>query len=136
LSSRLDALCRLAEDVDVDRGSIGSILLLDRKGEHIRAAVGPGLPTSYRAALEGRPLDPKFGPCGAAARFGDQIVCRDIAGDERWAEEYRALASAHGLRACCSTPVRSSEGRVLGTFAIYLNEPAAPTSSKETGSSS
>src|SRR5262245_32970921 len=81
LTSTLDALCRLAEDVD--RGSAGSILLLDRKGEHIRAAVGPGLPASYIAALDGRRADATFGPCGAAARFGNQVICPDIACDER-----------------------------------------------------
>src|SRR5262245_55646172 len=67
LTGTLDSLCRLAEDVD--RGSVGSILLLDGNGEHIRAAVGPSLPASYMAALDGRPADPTFGPCGAAARL-------------------------------------------------------------------
>jgi PAS domain S-box-containing protein len=125
LTGTLAALCRLAEDVL--RGSVSSILLLDRKGERIRTAVGPSLPVGYMAALDGHPVDPKFGPCGAAARFGNQVICRDIKGDERWASEYRALALAHGLRACCYTPIKSWEGRVLGAFAIYQNEPSSPT---------
>jgi PAS domain S-box-containing protein len=125
LTSTLDALCRLAEDVDPR--SVGSILLLDRKGKRIRAAVGPGLPASYMAALDGRTANPTFAPCGAAARLGKQVVCRGIADDERWANQYRALALAHGLRACCSTPIKSWQGRVLGTFAIYRNEPESPS---------
>jgi PAS domain S-box-containing protein len=125
LTTTLDALCRLAEDVD--RGSRVSILLLDRKGEHVRPGAGPSLPASYTAALDGRPVSPGFGPCGAAAHFGEQVISTDIAMDERWADDYRALASACGLRTCWSTPIKSSEGRVLGTFAIYPSEPASPT---------
>jgi formate hydrogenlyase transcriptional activator len=34
---------------------------------------------------------------------------------------------AHGLRACWSAPILSSEGQVLGTFAIYYREPRRPS---------
>jgi signal transduction histidine kinase len=37
------------------------------------------------------------------------------------------LALAHGLRACWSTPISSTGGRVIGTFAIYFPEPKTPT---------
>src|SRR5262249_9053554 len=43
---------------------------------------------------------------------------------------YRDLALPHGLRACWSTPVLASDGRVLGTFAIYSREPGSPTPSQ------
>src|SRR5262249_30985977 len=32
-----------------------------------------------------------------------------------------------GLRACWSTPIAASTGRVLGTFALYYGAPRAPT---------
>src|SRR6185503_21240070 len=32
-----------------------------------------------------------------------------------------------GLRACWSTPILASDGRVLGTFALYTREPRSPT---------
>src|SRR5215472_16187243 len=50
----------------------------------------------------------------------------DIAQDPLWAD-YRALALSHGLRACWSTPVLASDGRVLGTFALYARAPGSPT---------
>jgi signal transduction histidine kinase len=37
------------------------------------------------------------------------------------------MALAHGLRACWSTPISSTTGKVLGTFAIYYDEPRTPT---------
>ena len=126
LTTTLDALCRLAEDID--RSSLTSILLLDRKGMQFCRGAGPSLPPSYADALDGRPVGLGIGPCAAAAHLGEQVISLDIAADERWADDFRALALAHGLRACWSTPIKSSEGRVLGTFAIYPSEPASPTS--------
>ena len=37
------------------------------------------------------------------------------------------MALAHGLQACWSTPITSTAGKVLGSFAIYYNEPRTPT---------
>ena len=37
------------------------------------------------------------------------------------------MAQRHGLRACWSTPIHCSAGKVLGTFAIYYREPRHPT---------
>jgi PAS domain S-box-containing protein len=54
------------------------------------------------------------------------VVVSDIATDPLWAD-YCDLALAHGLRACWSTPILSSAGKVLGTFAIYYREPRSPT---------
>jgi C4-dicarboxylate-specific signal transduction histidine kinase len=54
------------------------------------------------------------------------VIVSDIATDPLWAD-YRALALAHGLQACWSTPILSSAGKVLGTFAIYYREPRSPT---------
>jgi C4-dicarboxylate-specific signal transduction histidine kinase len=54
------------------------------------------------------------------------MIVADIATDPLWAD-YRDLALGHGLRACWSTPILSSTGKVLGTFAIYYREPRSPT---------
>jgi PAS domain S-box-containing protein len=54
------------------------------------------------------------------------VIVSDIATDPLWAD-YRDVALAHGLRACWSTPILSSAGKVLGTFAIYRREPRSPT---------
>ena len=41
----------------------------------------------------------------------------DIAADPLW-DDFRNLALAHSLRACWSTPIFSSDGKVTGTFAM------------------
>jgi len=124
LAATLDGLCRLAQEIDCD--ALVSILLLDRKGERFVHGAAPSLPDSYIAEIDGLPIGLGVGPCGAAAYGNKQVIASDLAADERW-PEYRPIALAHGLRACWSTPIGSSEGKVLGTFAIYSREPRSPT---------
>jgi signal transduction histidine kinase len=63
-----------------------------------------------------------------AAYLNEQVIAADIASETRWeAFAWCPLALAHGLRACWSTPISSTGGRVIGTFAIYFPEPNTPT---------
>jgi signal transduction histidine kinase len=120
----LDALCRLVEELA--GGTVSSILLLDPIAGCLRHGAAPSLPAVYTEAIDGLAIGPSTGSCGTAAYSGEPVVVSDIATDPLWAD-YRDLALAHGLRACWSTPIRSSDGRVLGTFAIYYREPRAGT---------
>jgi PAS domain S-box-containing protein len=54
------------------------------------------------------------------------VIVEDIATDPLWAD-YRDLALPHSLCACWSTPVFSSQGKVIATFAMYYREPRRPT---------
>jgi signal transduction histidine kinase len=56
------------------------------------------------------------------------VVVEDIQNDPLWAE-YRDLATAHGLRACWSSPIFSKDFKVLGTFAMYFREVRRPSAS-------
>src|SRR6266478_6046073 len=124
LSMVLDALCRLVEELS--KGSLSSILLLDPDGKRLWHGAAPSLPKSYIDAIDGGFIGPAVGSCGTAAYRKESIIVTDIAQDPLWAD-YRDLALPHGLRACWSTPVLASDGRVLGTFAIYSREPRSPT---------
>jgi len=66
------------------------------------------------------------GSCGTAAYRAEPVISSDIATDPLW-DDYRHLPLAHGLRASWSTPILSSEGKVLGTFAMYTPEARSPT---------
>ena len=120
----LDSLCRLVEEQDA--GSLSSILLLDTNANRLRHGAAPGLPISYTEAIDGLVIGPSVGSCGTAAYRAAPVVVSDIATDPLWAD-YRDLALANGLRACWSTPILSSAGGVLGTFAVYYREPRKPT---------
>src|SRR5437899_4710598 len=124
ISMILDALCRLVEELS--EGSLASILLLDPDGNRLWHGAAPSLPKSYTDAINGGSIGPAAGSCGTAAYRKEPVIVSDIATDPLWAN-YRDLALPHGLRACWSTPVLASDGRVLGTFAIYSGEPGSPT---------
>ena len=126
LTSILDALCRLVEETA--SGCICGILLLDTSGTSLVLAIGPSLPSSYNEAILSWPVNPDAGPCGRAACLKEQVIVADVASDLQWDEYgWRPLALSHGLRACWSTPILSSENAVLGTFALYSHEPGGPT---------
>jgi PAS domain S-box-containing protein len=120
----LDALCRLVEELAP--GAVSSVLLLDPNGNKLRHGAAPSLPKAYTDAIDGLTIGPAVGSCGTAAYRGKPVIVPEIATDPRWAD-YRDFALPHGLRACWSTPILSSEGKVLGTFAIYYREPRTPT---------
>lgn len=119
----LEALTRMIEEHS--DGMLASILLLDPDGVHLRHGAAPSLPASYTQAIDGLPIGPDVGSCGSAAYLGEPVVVSKIDTDTRWVA-YRDLALSHGLRACWSTPIKSSDGRVLGTFALYYRDVREP----------
>jgi PAS domain S-box-containing protein len=120
----LDAICRLVEELASD--SLSSILLVDPSANRLRHGAAPSLPSSYNEAVDGVVIGPSAGSCGTAASRAKPVIVSDIATDPLWAD-YRDVALAHGLRACWSTPILSSTGKVLGTLAVYYREPRSPT---------
>jgi signal transduction histidine kinase/FixJ family two-component response regulator len=123
LPAILDAVCQLVEGQLPD--VISSVLLSD--GDRLRHGGAPSLPKSYNNAIDGVAIGPSEGSCGTAAYRREPVIVSDIATDPLWAK-YRDLALPHSLRACWSTPILSSEKKVLGTFAMYYREPRSPTS--------
>src|SRR5215471_11228848 len=102
-----------------------SILLLSRDGIHVRHGAAPHLPDVYVKAVDGSPIGPCAGSCGTAMYRRQPVVVTDVLTDPLW-EDYRDLAKISGLRACWSTPILSSQGEVLGSFAMYRQETRGP----------
>lgn len=123
LESVLDRYLMVVEST-AERDTITSILLLD--GTKLRHGAAPNLPSAYRDAINGAEIGPSAGSCGTAAFRGQPVYVSDIANDPLW-KDYRELADRHGLRACWSTPIRNSDGKLIGTFAVYHQRPRSPT---------
>ena len=71
-------------------------------------------------------IGPRVGSCGSAAYKREPVFATDIASDPHWAD-YVELAANFGLGSCCSTPVFSSDGILLGTVAMYYRRPHEPS---------
>ncbi len=124
LSEVLVNLIRFVESET--NGLLCSILLLDEDGLHARHGAAPSLPQSYTASIDGMAIGPKAGSCGTAMYHKSSVIVTDISKDPLW-EDYRDLAASYNLRACWSTPIMSSQGKVLGSFAMYYGEPRGPS---------
>src|SRR6476659_3049892 len=124
LGDILDHLCRLVEELSP--GVLASLLVMDPNGRQLRHGAAPNLPKAYNDTIDGLVIGNSAGSCGTAAYRAEQVIVSDITNDPLWAD-FRELALAHSLRACWSTPIFSSEGNVIGTFAMYYREPRSPS---------
>ncbi|SHK29003.1 PAS domain S-box-containing protein/diguanylate cyclase (GGDEF) domain-containing protein [Marinobacter antarcticus] len=106
-------------------GSMCSILLMDDEGKHLLKGAAPSLPDFFNEAINGVEIGIGVGSCGTAAFLGKRVFVEEIATHPYW-ENYKELAADAGLASCWSEPIHSVPGKILGTFAIYRQEPGAP----------
>lgn len=103
-----------------------SILLVDAERGTLNFGAAPHLPDAYNAAIDGTAYGEGVGSCGTAAARRAPVIVADIQQSPLWIN-FRELAQQHGLAACWSTPVLDGSGELLGTFAMYYDEPREPT---------
>lgn len=102
-------------------GTSCAILLLDEDERRLRHAAVSKLPLAYTRAMDDMVPDVD----NIAALTRGRIIAEDL-----WAypmsDESRALALAHGLRACWSIPILSRSWHALGVLAVYRHQRYAP----------
>ena len=86
----------------------------------------PACPTTYSRALTASPSGRTLARAGrrriTASRYWPRISTPIRAGSRS-----RRGRSQAGLKACWSTPIKATDGRVIGTFAFYFRESRAPS---------
>ena len=122
LSDTMLLLCRRVEEMAPE--ALCSVLAVDEQGR-LQHIASPSLPADYSQSIDGTPIGPNVGSCGTAAFRAAAVEVTDIATDPLWSD-YRHLALPLGLRACWSSPITASDGRVIGTFAFYHRTPTGP----------
>jgi len=108
-----------------DPALICSVLLLDDEGKHLLHGSAPNLPDFYNQAIHGEAIGDARGSCGTAAYTGKRVIVEDILTHPYWTE-FKEIAQKAGLRSAWSEPILSTQGKVLGTFAIYHRIPCTP----------
>jgi GAF domain-containing protein len=106
-------------------GAVCSILLLDKDGL-LRNGYSPKLPSDYLKAIDGLKPHPLVGTCASAAATGSMVITPDFKSDDKWSE-LRHLPLSLGFLGAWSMPIKTTEGKVLGTFGTYFREHREPT---------
>jgi diguanylate cyclase (GGDEF)-like protein/PAS domain S-box-containing protein len=119
----LEAITEVVERVAPD--SVCAIRMLDESGMRLNLCAGPHLPADYARAMEGVAVAARNGSCAAAVYLQRQVIVADIARDALWENCREAILQA-GLRSCWSTLIYASDGRTLGTLALYFRTPRSP----------
>ncbi|MES2547800.1 MAG: EAL domain-containing protein [Pseudomonadota bacterium] len=101
------------------------INLLDESGLHLKTGTVINMPADYIDAINGLKIGADAGSCGTAVYERREIIVADIANDPIW-KHHKEIALKHHLLACWSWPIFSSKGLVIGTFAAYSKQIAAP----------
>jgi PAS domain S-box-containing protein len=108
------------------QGALIAIHLLDETGTCFDQTVAPSLPASYAQATNGMEVSSATGPCCAAIARRKCVVVANVASSKEF-PGFAAFALPLGIHAAWSTPMFSSTGKVIGTFASYSREPHEPT---------
>ncbi|GGO68614.1 sensor histidine kinase [Bowmanella pacifica] len=124
LDKVLTALVSAIEDASEDLRC--SIMLMNPNGKTMSSLVGPSMPKDYMQAVDGIEIGPTVGSCGACAYLREVVVVSDIQSHPNWAP-YKAICQKAGLRACWSSPILATDGRILGTFGMYYSTVREPT---------
>ena len=120
----LEFICR---EIEAQAGGPQCAIMLVDDEQRLRTGAGPSMPAEYTRLVDGVKIGPGVGSCGTAAFRGEPVFADNIGSDPLWAD-FRELAANFGFGACWSSPIKSPQGRVLGTFALYWPEPTASVS--------
>ena len=122
LSEVLAMIAQLAESQA--EGMLCTIWLPDEDGKQLHCAAAPSLP-GFSARVGPMAVCPQGASCGTAVYRKEPVYVTDILTDPIW-DDYRDRLLPYGIRSVWSRPLFTSEGKVLGTFAILHREARSP----------
>jgi formate hydrogenlyase transcriptional activator len=105
-------------------GMMCTIWLFDEKRKELHCVAAPSL-AGFAAGIGTMEVGPKGGSCGAAVYRREPVYATDILTDPIW-EDYRDQVAPYGIRSVWSRPLFTSQGKILGTFAMLYREVRSP----------
>lgn len=126
VAGAMDDLCRRVERL---APTVRATILTVHEGR-LYPLASPSMPERYASLVSGTEIGPNVGSCGTAAWRGEPVTVRDIRTDPLW-RDFQDLPLPEEVRACWSSPIKSREGQVIGTFAFYFNEVRGPSALDE-----
>lgn len=81
-----------------------------------------GMGAEYAKVIDGFKIGPDSLSCGLATYTAQPVLTSDVREDPRW-RPWLWVAEKFDYRGCWSFPLNTSQGKLLGTFAVYWHEP-------------
>jgi two-component system CheB/CheR fusion protein len=101
--------------------------IADPEGARLHPVWGAGtMPESYLRQMDGFRIGEDSLACGLTAPTGSPVLTPDVFKEPRW-KNWLHMAEEHDFRGCWSFPVKTSENRAVGIFAMYFREPREAT---------
>ncbi|WP_371325066.1 EAL domain-containing protein [Dechloromonas sp. ZY10] len=119
----LDEIVRHVEDGEP--GIRCAVMLLSAERDRLRVGAAPSLSPAFARAVDGIAVGEGNGCCGTAVARGERVQVADLSVHPYY-EGLRTEVAAEGLASCWSEPVFAASGRLLGSFAIYREQPGEP----------
>ena len=120
-----DTLNVLAERMeDLLKGLRVCVLLLKEGQLFVKAA--PSLPIEFIKEIDGIGVSIDGLPCSIVAATKKQVLIPNLHTNPFYVD-CRDLAKQYSITSCWSTPIISSKGAILGTFAFYSTTARVPT---------
>jgi PAS domain S-box-containing protein len=85
-----------------------------------------GMPETYAECIDGFRIGAESLACGLATWTGRPVITPNVNEAPEW-EPWRWLAAEHAYRGVWSFPIETTEGKVVGTLAVYLGSPRVAT---------
>ncbi len=118
----LTIIARLVESQG--EGLFCTIWLPDEGENYLHCVAAPSLP-GFCDRVGRTEVCPKGASCGTAVYRREPVYVTDILTEPSW-DDYRHFMLPYGIRSVWSRPLFTSEGKVLGTFAILYREARSP----------
>jgi formate hydrogenlyase transcriptional activator len=118
----LTIIARLVESQG--EGLFCTIWLPDEAVNYLHCVAAPSLP-GFCDHVGRTEVCPKGASCGTAVYRREPVYVTDILTESSW-DDYRHVMLPYGIRSVWSRPLFTSEGKVLGTFAILYREARSP----------
>ncbi|HTI86096.1 MAG TPA: GAF domain-containing protein [Alphaproteobacteria bacterium] len=110
--------------INVAGAQFGNIQILDLATRTLTICAQRGFGLDFLDAFRTVSIDDGTA-CGRALRDNVAVIVPDVEHDPTFAP-YRALAAAAGFRAVQSTPMVSSDGKIVGVISTHFRDPHTP----------
>ena len=99
-------------------------IIQNNKNRVLNLATG-SMPKTYLDTTNNMIISPSDGCCGPSMHTGQTVIVSDIDTHPLW-KTYKFIVQPYGFKACWCVPVKKSDGKIVGSFAVFFKKINTP----------